>query len=170
MTTVLTTLTTALPPAGQIATRTRLLNSVLWDHPECSMNTFNTYVSKLIKLGCLIPVSKGRYVVSPRPVPTTTGALAVEFYRINELEVSIKGLIDPDAIASQLEQYLHSKYYSGRLVVSLRNEWCVVYNPDTSVIINLVPISTLHLTTPTGDLVTNSWLTFNFDITHATSY
>lgn len=164
MATVLTTFTRALPPSGQVTTRTPVLNSVLWEHPECSIHTFNTYVSKLIKLGCLIPVDKGAYVVSPRPLPTTTGILAVEFYKISELEASLHGTVDPDDLEAQVEQYLLHKQYSGRLVVSLRNEWCVVFNQDSSTIISLTPISDLHLTTPTGDPVTNVWLTFNYSL------
>lgn len=170
MATVLTTFTRTLPPAGQVTTRTPVLNSVLWEHPECSIHTFNTYVSKLIKLGCLIPVDKGVWVVSPHPLPTTTGVLAVEFYRFSGLEASMKGLIDPDDLEAQVEEYLRSQHYSGRLVVSLRNEWCVTFDLYAGSIISSLPITDLRLTTTTGDPVTNAWITFNFDITHATSH
>lgn len=170
MATVLTTFTRALPPAGQMTTRTPVLNSVLWEHPECSIHTFNTYVSKLIRLGCLIPVNKGVWVVSPRPLPTTTGVLAVEFYRISELKASMKGSVDPNDLETQVWEYLQSQHYSGHLVVSLRNEWCVIYDLYAGSIISSSPIVDLHLTTITGNPVTNAWLTFNFDITHATSH
>ena len=164
MATVLTMFIRALPPSGQVVTRTRVLNSVLWEHPECSIHTFNTYASKLIKLGCLIPVDKGVYVVSPRPLPTTTGVLAVEFYRTSELETSLRGTVDPDDLEAQVEQYLLSQQYFGSLVVSLRNEWCVVFNQDSSTIISLVPITDLRLTTTAGTPVTNAWLTFNYSL------
>lgn len=170
MATVLTTFTRALLPAGQVATRTPLLNSVLWEHPECSIHTFNTYVSKLIKLGCLIPVDKGVWVVSPRPLPTTTGILAVEFYRISGLEASMKGSVDLSDLEAQVWEYLRSQHYSGHLVVSLRNEWCVIYDLRVRSIISSSPITDLHLTTTTGDPVTNAWITFNLIITHATSH
>ena len=170
MATVLTTFTRALPPAGQVTTRTPVLNSVLWEHPECSIHTFNTYVSKLIKLGCLIPVDKGVWVVSPRPLPTTTGALAVEFYRISGLEASMKGLIDPHDAEDQVEEYLQSQQYSGHLVVSLRNEWCVIFDLDAGSIIRSLPIADLGITTTTGDPVTTAWITFNLIITHATPH
>lgn len=170
MATVLTTFTRALPPVGQVVTRTRLLNSVLWEHPECSIHTFNTYVSKLIKLGCLIPVDKGLWVVSPSPLPTTTGVLATEFYKFSGLEASMKGSVDPNDLETQVEEYLQSQWYSGHLVVSLRNEWCVIYDLYAGSIISSSPIADLRLTTITGDLVTNAWITFNFDITHATSH